>query len=180
MVAAYGVSYNLTDADTNEVLESWKTFTFTLLKGCKLVIKIQVYQLLYILDVLAPNYTKPVCASCFILNGCAVTRLPFKFAIRVRSAIQINTFPLVFRHRTADGRSRPRLLPPSRRCVLGVFGWEALNIDGTTSYYWQSGSKWESTVFCCGGCDPSTCLPLYLTCRTEFVSVRIRSFAGRA
>lgn len=88
--------------------------------------------------------------------------------------------PPVFRHRTADGRSRPRLLPPSRRCVLGVFGWEALNIDGTTSYYWQSGSKWESTVFCCGGCDPSTCLPLYLTCRTEFVSARIRSFAGRA
>lgn len=62
--------------------------------------------------------------------------------------------------------------------VLGVFGWEALNIDGTTSYYWQSGSKWESTVFCCGGCDPSTCLPLYLTCRTEFVTDSVFCWQG--
>lgn len=51
-------------------------------------------------------------------------------------------------------RSRPRLWVGG---VLGVFAWEALNIDGPLAITGSRAVKWESTVFCCG--DLPTILP---------------------
>lgn len=60
--------------------------------------------------------------------------------------------------------------------VLGVFAWEALNIDGPLSYYWQSGCKWESTVFLSRW--PAARFTSHVG--QSFVSARIHSFLGTA
>lgn len=143
------------DEDTNK-------FLFFILKGCKSAIAEGKCQFLYILNVLASHHTdhRP---SCFSLIGCTVVFSGFTSTSTG----------------SAERGSHPRLLPLSRQCA-GRVCLRSSKYWWPTSYYWQSGSKWESTVFCCGGRDTSTCLPFYLTCGTKLVSVRIHSFSGRS
>lgn len=82
--------------------------------------KIQVYQLLYILDVLATNYTNQyVLLVLFWMDApshVCPSNLQSVYDQRFRS-----TRSLCVSTCTADGRSRPRLLPPSRRCAGRVW-----------------------------------------------------------